>query len=122
MVLAALRRFVLLSVAVVAVVLGFSLMVGLLVGASANRSISLGLYITGCFVVLVGFFFGLRGPMRPTDGSFFSMTVPFLGGGPARPATGEEQRETLGMSGLYVLLGVVLLVLGVAVDSRYRLL
>src|ERR687886_229659 len=104
---AALRRFVVVLVGVAAVVIGFSVVVGLLVGASANRSISLGLYVTGCFVVLVGFFFGLRGPMRPAEGSFFSMTIPFLGGGPARRATGEEQRETLSTSGLYVVLGIV---------------
>jgi hypothetical protein len=120
--LAALRRFALVLVGLAAVVILFSLAIGLLLGASANRSISVGLYVTGCFVMLVGFFFGLRGPMRPAEGSFFSLTLPFLGGGPARRATNEEQRETLGMSGLYVVLGVTLLVLAVAVDSRYRLL
>jgi hypothetical protein len=116
------RRFITLLVATAGVVAGFSLLVGLLLGVSANRSISVGFYVAGSFIMLVGFFFGLRGPMRPADSTnFFSFTVPFFGGGPARRASGEEQQEAFSMSALYVVLGVVLLVLAIAVDSRNRL-
>jgi hypothetical protein len=122
MLLAALRRFLTLLVATVAVVALFSLAVGLLLGASANRSISLGLYVVGCFVMLVGFFFGMRGPIKPADStSAFSWTIPFFGGGPGRAATSEEQRETFSLSALYVVLGLALLTLAIVIDSRNRL-
>ena len=122
MLVAALRRFAILLVGVAGGVSLVSLAIGALVGAGANRSISVGLYVTGCFVMLVGFFFGLRGPMRPSDESFFSVSIPFLGVGPARRASADEHRETLNMSAIYVVLGLSLLVLAVAVDTRYRLL
>jgi hypothetical protein len=122
MLVAALRRFLTLLAATVAVVALFSLVIGLLLGASANRSISLGLYVVGCFVMLVGFFFGMRGPLKPSDSSgVFSLMVPFFGGGPARAATSEEQHETFSLSALYVVLGLVLLALAIVIDSRNRL-
>jgi hypothetical protein len=39
-----------------------------------------------------------------------------------RPATSEEQRETVGTSAVFIALGLVLLALGVAFDSEHRLL
>jgi hypothetical protein len=38
-----------------------------------------------------------------------------------RWATPEEQRESLSLSGLLLVLGLVLIVLGVLADTRYRL-
>lgn len=121
MILAAARRFLLILAGTASGVAVVSLTVGALVGSAAERSVSVGLYITGCLIMLVGFFVGLRGPMRPSDRGFSSAVIPFLTV-PARAATPEEHRETLNMAGVYVVVGLTLLVLAVIVDSRYRLI
>ena len=99
-----------------------SIVFGLLLGASLQRSIAVGFYLVGCVLLLAGFFFGNRGPVRPRGdedtggGLLFLPTARRL-----RWATREEHEESINSSALYVVLGFVLIVLGIAADNRHAL-
>jgi hypothetical protein len=114
---AAARRFVVLLVLIGGGGVVLALAVGLLLGSSVNRSVSLGLYLAGAFLLVGGFLLGNRGPMRRVGE-----------GGPAsfgravRRASPEEMRDSVNITVLLVVLGFVLLALGAAVDTRYELL
>jgi hypothetical protein len=115
--LAAVRRFLLLLVLVGggAVVVGLAF--GLLLGSSANRSISLGLYLVGAFLLIGGFLLGNRGPLRRAGEEASPMSF----GRPLRRATPDEVRDSVNMTVLLIVLGFILLVLAVSIDSRYEL-
>ena len=42
----------------------FALLIGLALGAGVSRSISIGFYLVGSFLLILGFFAGNRGPVR----------------------------------------------------------
>ncbi len=117
MLLAAARRFVILLTLVGGGAVVLALAFGLLLGSSVNRSISLGLYLAGAFLLVGGFLLGNRGPLRRADegapGSF---------GRAVRRASPDEMRESVNITVLLVVLGFVLLALGAAIDSRTELL
>jgi len=115
---AAVRRFALLFVALVGGTAVLSLLIGLPLGAGVGRSVSLGWYGVGSILLISGFFVGNRGPARP------------LGDGPMTPismrrwvrwATPEEQRESISLSAVLVILGFLVIALGVLADTRYSL-
>jgi hypothetical protein len=114
---AAARRFsgLLGTIAGAAVVVGAAL--GLLTGTSLNRSISLAFYIAGAFLVAGGFVLGIRGPYRPEPHET-SVRI----GRRLRRTTPEEAREAVNLTVLLVVLGLVLLAIGTAIDSRYQLI
>lgn len=122
MLVPALRRLafaVLLSVAVTAVL---SLALGLLVGASLDRSLVLGFYLMGCFLMLAGFFVGNRGPTRVKSESPAASATPFgvfSGDRRLRWATLSEQHESINSSAVFVGLGIVLVIIGALLDSRH---
>jgi hypothetical protein len=124
--LAALRRLVLLLLLCSAVTVAVSALLGLLAGASLDRSISLGFYAVGCFLMVAGFFVGNRGPARlKSEEPAAGPVVPgfgSMGGRRLRWATAEEQRETISHSGVFIALGFILVVIGVLVDSRHSLI
>ena len=124
--LAALRRLVLLVLLCSAVTVAVSALLGLLAGASLDRAISLGFYAVGCFLMVSGFFVGNRGPARlKSEEPAAGPVVPgfgSMGGRRLRWATAEEQRETIGHSGVFIALGFILVVIGVLVDSRHSLI
>jgi hypothetical protein len=111
--LATLVRFGVLLGASIAVVVLLVLPLGLLLGASANRAISLGLYLLGCFLMVAGFFVGNRGPFRTQD----DLETPRLGRR-IRSASRGEMLESIAVSAVFILLGLVLIALGAAIDSR----
>lgn len=111
--LAALARFGVLLGASIAIVLVLVLPFGLLLGASANRAISLGLYLLGCFLMVAGFFVGNRGPFRTHD----DVETPRLGRR-LRSASRGEMLESIAVSAVFILLGLALIALGAAIDSR----
>ena len=118
MVRAALRRLavaVLLSVGVTAAV---SLVIGVVVGSSVDRSLVLGFYLMGCFLMVAGFFLGNRGPARPQGEGWSAFSLQRW----VRWATPEEQRESLSLSALLVILGFVLILLGAVADTRHALI
>ena len=117
---AALRRFLLLFVVVAAGTAAFSLAIGALFGAGVSRSISLGFYGVGSFLLISGFFVGNRGPVRVKGDPGFGVFGVFRDRR-VRWATGSEQAESLNLSFVFVALGVLLIVLGVIADTRYKL-
>jgi hypothetical protein len=113
---AAARRFLTLLAGIAAATTVVSLALGAALGAGLNRSISLGFYVVGSFVLVAGFFIGNRGPARlqgEEHGGIF---------GPRRVrwATPEERIGTLNESAIVVSIGFLLLVIGVLVDDRVR--
>jgi hypothetical protein len=116
---AAARRF---AVVLAMAVLGTSAIFflgGLALGASANRSISLGLYLVGCFLLVSGFFLGNRGPLRiVNEESLVGLRRPRM----LRTAGFSEQAESINTSAIMVAIGLVLVMLAAAIDSRVQLL
>lgn len=116
MLLTALRRFAVLLCGVGAGTVVLSLAVGTLAGFSVGRSIAIGFYIVGSFFLLFGFFMGNRGPFR-TNGEPFGFFAPRT----IRGATLEERHESINSSALLVSIGLILIVLGLAVDPAHKL-
>jgi hypothetical protein len=114
---AAARRFVVLLAGVAATTAVISILVGLLVGSSLDRALSVGFYLAGCFLLVGGFFLGNRGPVRPKGEEGPSMFGPRF----MRWATPAEREDTINSSAVFVTIGFVLLLLGVLVDSRVTL-
>ena len=81
------------------------------------RLISIGFYLVGSFLLVAGFFVGNRGPVRPKGQGPSLFGARFM-----RWATPLEREESLNESALYVVVGFLLIVLGVAADSRYSLI
>jgi hypothetical protein len=95
-----------------------SLLIGLLAGASVSRALSVGWYIVGCILLIGGFFVGNRGPARPQGEGWAIFSLKRW----TRWATPEEQRESISLSALLVILGFVLILCGAVVDSRNQLI
>lgn len=119
MVRAAARRFATLLLAAGGITAVAAAALGALAGSSLARSVSLGFYLVGSFLVVAGFFLGNRGPVRAKDdeGAFLGIFAVRR-----RWAEADEHATTINDSALFVSLGFVLILLGVAVDSRYQLL
>jgi len=89
---------------------------GVVLGSSFGRAVSVGFYVAGSIVLIGGFFVGSRGPLRPRGGDFFLLRPRSV-----RTATTTEREEALNMSAVLVALGLVLLVLGILFDPRQDL-
>jgi hypothetical protein len=106
------RRFGKLVAGFAAVTVIASLAIGLPSGNSLSRSLSTGFYLAGCCTLVLGFALAARGPVR-------------LGAGAARGSrwvTRSERADAIADSALLIAVGVVLLALGIASDTRYPLL
>jgi hypothetical protein len=122
MVAAAARRYLTLFGAAAGVTIAFSGLFALIAGSSMRRAVALGFYLVGSFLLIAGFFVGSRGRARPVAEDNERGSFPFTSARKVRSATPEEERETISASAIFILLGVSLLVVGVAVDSQARLL
>jgi hypothetical protein len=91
-----------------------SLLIGALSRTAAQRSVSVGFYGVGAFLVLVGLAHFTRGLTRASGELPLRRTE-------LRWATPEEHGESLVSSALFVVLGVALLILGTFFDRRYPL-
>jgi hypothetical protein len=107
-------RFVSL-VAVVAAIAGIVGAIALALGNDAARAVALVLYILGALLGIVGFAAGTRGPLRPIGGE-----APIIPRG-VRRASLEEVVDTMRTSAFFLVAGLVLLVIGIAVDPRHDL-
>lgn len=125
--LAPARRFGGLLGAFAAVVAVLSLLAGLALGTEPGRAVATGLYLVGAFLLLIGVFAGIRGPLRPKGGDegrdavagIFGIGIFSRG---IRTATVEERRDSRSTTWLFFSLGLCLIVLGVLVDGRASLL
>jgi hypothetical protein len=115
---AAARRYLTLLAGIAAATAVVSLALGAATGAGINRSISLGFYVIGSFVLVAGFFIGNRGPARLQGEEHGGL----LGPRRVRWATREERVVTLNESAIFVSIGFLLLLIGVLVDDRVRLI
>jgi hypothetical protein len=95
-----------------------ALLIGLLAGASVGRSLSVGWYGVGSVLLLSGFFVGNRGPTRPQGEGWGIVSLTRW----VRWATPEEQRESISLSALLVILGFVLILFGAVADTRNSLI
>lgn len=114
---AALRRLALVFGALFSGTVLVSLLVGSLLGAGGQRSASLGLDVVGSFFLVIGFFVGVRGPFRLGGSEAPSSADRFV-----RWAQPDERVETINLSALFVTVGFVLVLVGLALDPRYSLL
>ena len=110
------RRFVLLLAGISAGIAASSAGVGALVGASLNRSVATGFEAFGALLLVLGFFVGNRGPVRPKGDAMLLFGPRFV-----RWATPEEQRATIPESAIFIVLGLVVILIGLVIDSRYRI-
>jgi hypothetical protein len=118
--LPALRRIVQLFLVISVLTILMSASFGLLIDASIPRSIAVGFYLVGCFVLLGAFFFGNRGPVRP-QGDEDAGGIFRLGSRRLRWATREEHEEAVNAPAVFLPLGVVLILLGIAWDTKHSL-
>jgi hypothetical protein len=114
---AAARRFAIVLCSLAGGTAVLALLLGLAFGSSVSRSLSLGWYIVGCVLLISGFFVGNRGPSRPEGEGWGAFSVRRW----VRWATPDEQRETLSLSAVLVVLGFLLIALGVLADTRYTI-
>jgi hypothetical protein len=123
MLLAALRRLGFLVLLASGVTVAGSLLLGVLLGSGLGRSLSLGFYFMGCFLLISGFFVGNRGPARVKSETAGPSLLPFgmFGERRLRWATPSEQYDTIRSSAVFITVGVVLIVIGAIVDSRQSL-
>lgn len=124
--LGAARRFFVILGSATLIVLAVALPVGLLLGSGVSRSLSVGFYVIGSFLLVAGFFVGNRGPVRlkgdDTDvGASVGMFGIGIGGRRLRWATPEENADAMSSSGAFVVIGFVLIVIGVIADNRVQL-
>jgi hypothetical protein len=87
-----------------------------LAGVGVGRAVSVALYLAGSGLVLVGFFLGLRGPIR-----IELLDHKGIGRRQLRIASREERSTSINDSVIIAVVGLVLVGLGVAADSRYPL-
>jgi hypothetical protein len=122
MILAALRRLALLVLLGAAVTSVGSLLLGLLLGASVARSLTVGFYLTGAFLMVLGFFAGNRGPARVKSETPGPATFPFaFAGRRLRWATASEQHESINSSAIFISLGLILVLIGLLIDPQHSL-
>ena len=114
---AALSRLVGLFVLAAGVTVVGAIVFGLAVGA-ASRAISVGFYLTGSFMLVAGFFVGNRGPVRFRGDKEAPL---FWGSRFVRWASPSEREENINLSAVFIVLGFVLILVGVAADNRYDL-
>ena len=115
---AGLRRLAILVILIAGATAAGSVLVGAITGTPLSRALSVGFYAVGSFGLVAGFFVGNRGPARgraPTGASPF-------GGRRLRWARPDEQMEAITTSALFVTVGVVLILIGLAVDPRVRVM
>jgi|ERR671923_720878 hypothetical protein len=116
---AALRRLTGLFVLASAVALLGAFVFGVAVGADARRAISVSFYSVGSFLLIAGFFVGNRGPVRlrgdAAEGKSF-----FFGSRFVRWASPAEREENINLSAIFVVLGFLLIIVGIAADNRYE--
>ena len=93
-----------------------ALLLGLAFGSSVSRSLSVGWYSVGSVLLISGFFVGNRGPARPEGEGWSLFSVRRW----VRWATPDEQRESLSLSAVLVVIGFLLIALGVLADTRYK--
>jgi hypothetical protein len=106
-ILAGARRFLIIVAVLMGGTIAGAAIIGLVSGNSLNRSISLGLYGVGSFATIIGFAMTMRGALRP---------------GHQDDRVVEDEGSARAASGLLISAGIVIMLVGMAIDSRVRVL
>jgi hypothetical protein len=114
---AGLRRFAVILVALAAFTVVGSLALAVIAGWSADRALSIGFDVVGIFFLIGGFFIGNRGPVRPKG----QAAMLLFGERHLRWATESEREEAITDSAVFIAVGIAMIMIGIAVDSRYSL-
>jgi len=114
---AGLRRFGFILAGLCAFTLALTLLFTALGGGSVDRTVSIGFDLVGIFFLVAGFFVGNRGPVRLKG----QASVPLFGERRMRWATLDERHEAISDSAIFVAVGIAMIIIGVTIDSRYRL-
>jgi hypothetical protein len=120
------RRIVVLFGSAVVVIGLVSALIGLALGSSVWRSAATGLYLVGCFLVVLGVFAGVRGPLRPAGseeegdalGSLLGIGIFSRG---VRGATSDERADARATAWLFLAMGLTMIFVGIALDPRTAL-
>lgn len=121
------QRIARIVAAVAALTVAGAALIGLVLDVELDRAVSTGLYLVGSFFLVLGFFSGVRGPIRPRGGDdergagghLFGFG---LAGRGARTATKDERADARATTGLFIGLGAALIVTGIVTDSRVGLI
>lgn len=100
--------------------------IGALLGADALRSAATGLYLVGSFLIVLGVFTGLRGPVRPRGreedqqplGGLLGFGIFTTG---MRTATSDERADARSTTWLFLIVGLAMIAAGVLLDPRTEL-
>lgn len=114
---AGLRRLALMFLTVAAASALLGLVVGAVLGSPLGRAVSVGLDLGGALLLVAGFFAGTRGPLRFGGGA----GVPVLGAARISWLKPDERGERLNLSAVLIVLGLLVIVLGLASDTHVRL-
>src|SRR5262245_31814102 len=114
------RRFAVLLLGIAGATAVVSFAVGTLAGARTGRALSLGFYVVGSLLLVAGFFVGNRGPARLDEQG--DATEQLKRGRRVRWASRDERVIALNESAVFVTIGLLLILIGVVVDARVRLL
>jgi hypothetical protein len=114
---AGLRRFALLLAGLSGVTAAFGLLFSTLSGGNVDRTVSIAFDLVGIFFLVAGFFVGNRGPVRLKG----QASVPLFGERRMRWATLDERHEAISDSAIFIAVGIAMVIIGVTIDSRYRL-
>jgi hypothetical protein len=114
---AGLRRFAFILAGLAAVTTTITLLFAALSGGNVDRTVAVGFDLVGVFFLVAGFFVGNRGPVRLKG----QASVPLFGERRMRWATPEEREEAISDSAIFIAVGIAMIIIGVAIDSRYRL-
>jgi uncharacterized membrane protein HdeD (DUF308 family) len=123
---AAARRIVVLFGSAVISIGLISGLVGLAFGSSFPRGAAVGLYLVGCFLIVLGVFAGVRGPLRPSGseeegdalGSLLGVGIFSKG---VRTATSDERADARSTAWLFLAMGLTMILVGIALDPRTAL-
>lgn len=112
---AGIRRFLVILVSLAAGTALIGLVASFLGNFAVDRAVSAAFDLVGVFLLVVGFFVGNRGPVRLKGAA----SVPLFAQRQVRWATPDERTETLNDSAIFVAVGIVMILIGIAIDSRY---
>jgi hypothetical protein len=121
---AGLRRLAGLIGAAVAITAVGSLVFGVLLHTELLHALAIGFYGAGSVFIVVGFFYGVRPPVRTTGqgGGSTLLGSAAASGGRARWADRHDIEDSLATSAVFLVLGIALIAAGVLFDPRNRLL
>jgi|tagenome__1003787_1003787.scaffolds.fasta_scaffold20595954_2 hypothetical protein len=112
------QRLALIYGGILAATVVISVLLGAAAGTGLQRSVALGLYVSGSLFLIGCFVFGARGPLRGVSDD--GQTVPLFGARRVRRADTDERSEATRTALLLFALGLSLVVIAAVVDPAHK--